>query len=66
MSIYEEERPLFATEQGGFVVYQDGGFFWHSGVPPHINAVVGDPVPDNLRRKPFNQAARDLLSRILN
>lgn len=59
MGIEQETRPIFATQGGGYAVYEGGRYVWHSEIPAFVNAVVGDPIPEEWGVVAVNKAAID-------
>jgi hypothetical protein len=53
----QENRPIYATQGGGYAVYESGLYVWHSEIPDFINAHVGDPIPEEWGVASINEAA---------
>ena len=58
MNIQQDNRPIFATQGGGYAVYEHGQYVWHSEIPNFIFARVGDSIPEEWTVVPVNDAAR--------
>lgn len=43
----DQSVMLYATQGGGYAIFQDGAYVWHSEIPDFLpDAKVGDPIPE--------------------
>jgi hypothetical protein len=66
MEIEQETKPIFATQGGGYAVYEGGRYVWHSEIPSFVNAQVGDPIPEEWGVVAVNEAAIDEVEESFN
>lgn len=54
--------PLYATQGGGYAMYENGKYVWHSEIPEFLpDAKPGDSIPEEWDLIPVNDAARNEL-----
>jgi hypothetical protein len=49
--------PVYATQGGGYATREGDQYLWLSGIPPFVNAEIGDPIPDEWGVTSANDAA---------
>lgn len=57
MDPIQETKPLFATQGGGYAVFEGGRYVWYGDIPGFINAQPGDPIPSEWGVVAVNRAA---------